>query len=586
MNLIRFPAVLVFFAWSTLALVPSSAWAKKVFTVKDCTFDALIKYSEGGTNSTTSLRKESKWIVKQEHQEQFLNELKKDYDGKIKLRDVPAEGTRNVTTTDYAVEVRIPSGKKGVPDRHAKLRVRSYGSRLDGTKDPIELADAFKDKAKVELKIDHPTLEDVVYKPGITMKRKDIDLLLGGYESYKANISKVRASTKALEENKGQDGLVDKMFESIESLYEQRAAALGKNAPKKLYNNANIQYERDAYRIEMKDLRSNPPKKVDVQITIDRSVEFRNPKNPYEVLASYPDDYRAIEIKVPVEYENMSLEELKNAVPELYELKKKYALLKQVSDVPAGKGKAGTLGQLLDEKKSWTEKVSEKFQKNAVGRFVVDRALKTYTSHALVWIPVGIYLYATTDHSKADTANIWAKVNPVYQDAETGLHALADRIAVSSEQALPVSKALDQFLKAADGVQKTAGSSNLTERKEYQNFVASVNASLERTYLMRKSAYFELISNIQSLEVTQPKLATNAKSSAEFKGTERAYVRDALRFHLARTNGSTAVSVIRDQIMKDLAGITDQMMIRRELEDAIRESAGFIGDLRRELASE
>lgn len=568
----------VTFLTGTLAL-PFS-WAKKPIRVKDCTFDELIKYlADGG--STTSLRKESKWVVRKEEQEAFLKEIQNDYGSKMKLRDVPLEGTRNVTTTDYAVQITIPGAKKGDPVRHAKLRVRSYGSRPEGTRDPIKLAEAFEDRAKVELKIDHPTLEDVVYKPGITMKRKDIEVLLAGPESYKQNVTRLREATKKLPENKGQEELVDKMFNTVGSLYEERAANLGKNvkdAPKKMYDNANIQYERDAYRIDMMDVRKNPPKKIDIQITIDRNIEFRNPKNQYEVLASYPEDYRAIEIKVPVEYEKMSPEELKEAVPELYALKQKYGMLKQVSEVPAGKGKSGTLGQMLAEQKTWKEKIAAKMGRSPVGRFIIDRALKTYTSHLLVYIPIGAIWYFSSDRSAAETASSWAKIAPVYTQAEKDLNALADKVAITGESAMTSKNALLQMGTIGAKINQAASSVNITERKEYLNFVQGLRGAQQQRFYQRQGMYFQAYTSyMQSQSKNDGYLG-----SPEFLGLQRGYVREAIRMWVMDNLLGNQQIVDLD---KDLATIQDRSIVRREVEDAIREGAGVIDDIRRAVAN-
>ncbi|MCM2277902.1 MAG: hypothetical protein NDJ89_07475 [Oligoflexia bacterium] len=341
----------------SLSIAHASAQAAGPIQGTDCPYFYRLIAPIVENGNTTTLRQEKKWVVTQGELDKFMSSLRTDF-GEVPLRDTPAPGTVNVTITDYARDVvlgRNADGKK----LSAKIRVRRYGSRPEnGSPDDITIGEQYRTRSKVEFKIQHPEHDGVVFKPGIVMENADIDLLLGGKDSFYANIAEVRKRTQALAKPDGQGGTklvnadsreVDEMFDAMRSLYDDmsRPGSLGE-FPEGLNRIHRVRYERDAYQLDVPDLLSG--KKIKVQITVDRNVNFFHPAAPDEAISSYPADWRVIEVKIPLQYSIMSDEQLGKAAPKLLELRRHTQALKQVADMPEGKGKAGGSKLIIRDK--------------------------------------------------------------------------------------------------------------------------------------------------------------------------------------------------------------------------------------------
>jgi hypothetical protein len=296
--------------------------------------------------NTTVLRKEEKWVLEEAEAKRFLAELEKKF-GKLKLRDVPKEGTANVTRTAYSRDIPMPPTPSG-EKRAAKIRVREYGSRpLDGHIDDITIAEGYEDRAKLEVKIGHPDEEDVVLKPWGTVLKSDIKTLLDSRESYYQHVDEIKKRTLALPENADAKmaAQIESEIDTLRSVHDYIASP-GKigEFPEGLKSLRVSLYERDAFRLSFVDRHDGS--KINTEMTLDKNMRSGPVNGTPEEMTYYPDHWRGLEIKTPLKYAKMSDEELKTAVPELYQLRLLTRGLKQVKDIPAGTGKAGG-GKLL-----------------------------------------------------------------------------------------------------------------------------------------------------------------------------------------------------------------------------------------------
>lgn len=301
-------------------------------------------------SNTTTLRQEKKWVIDANELTSFERFLEERYAGTLRLRDRPKEGTVNVTTTDYTRDIVVGYNSDGSSNK-VKIRLRKYASKpLGEGDDSIHITEQFLHRSKLELKARHPSLDGVVFKPGVVMDDDDIKTILDSRQSFYENADRIKDKTKILTVSKS-DGTqvllnkspeeVEELFEAIRNFHEDAAQwnRWGSN-PEGLKRVSNVQYQRKAFELYFTDP-TNSDQKISVQITIDSDVKFRDPASKM-ILASYPDSWRVVEMKMPLEYAQMSDSDLKIKIPALYELRKRASSMKQVGDIPQDTGKAAS----------------------------------------------------------------------------------------------------------------------------------------------------------------------------------------------------------------------------------------------------
>ncbi len=333
----------------TLTALPSLGLFKQAkpakVKLKSDSFEATARNVAQSGGNTTSLRRETKWVVDEKNADHMLNQLRDRFGERLTLRDVPKDGKLNITETDYLPTFELPpapsgTAPKNTTKRKAKIRIRRYGTATEESSphsgSAMETDPAFKDTSKLEFKIDHATEKDVVLKPSVVMKNADIELLFKNPASFAANREAITA--RSIEKNPPE--LVKEMIAGIEALHQQVP-------PDTLQKALNIRYSRSAYQVSLKDMSQSPPKKVDVQITFDRDIQYRDPAKPGSAPSTgrYEPHHRVVEVKIPIEYAKLSDEECARILPELLEIRKSLGTLQQIQEIPQGTGKSGAFSK-------------------------------------------------------------------------------------------------------------------------------------------------------------------------------------------------------------------------------------------------
>lgn len=298
---------------------------KYLFHTDDRLSKAVRIFQQGKTD-TTSLRQEVKFVVKTVEIENSLQILEKYFQSRFNNRDKPIEGYANITSTHYmTVGKYIQNGK----NLSAKVRFRKYYVRnLDDTNwKNLVVSKGLEDRSWLELKIQHPEFDNVVFKPRLLILDKDVDkLITEKYFDYKEGIIR---RLKELNPLKHSD--VDKFVAYFDALY---------TTPSMKAENmfAQTQYERTSYSIKLA-ARDQPDEKIDIQITLDQHIRLTRLEDgrKYNV---YDPDETVVEVKIPVLYAKLTDAD-QQALPELSEIKKFIEMLSQkhLAKYPANKGK-------------------------------------------------------------------------------------------------------------------------------------------------------------------------------------------------------------------------------------------------------
>lgn len=289
-------------------------------------------------SSVTTSRKERRRTVDELHARNFLNfvraavgddRLPAGTPGRVKKRDVPeTPGTVYVTDTYYLPKFRgvEPDGQ----EKHkARIRIRQYfevpgemrTTDLQG-KDERQLAvsrlaDGEGPFVKLEFKAGKPQPDEdgnlvdtelVVEKPGITVARSDVDLLLASAESYRQHHAAVLKRVTALTLTKdgtakpvNLEATAREMIERIGFLHEQGWD------PSRMAPQTNMRYQRDAYKILfVHPTPGKPP--IEVQLTFDAQVIETTVRTG--VVRPLDPSLRVVELKIPEEFADLSTEEL------------------------------------------------------------------------------------------------------------------------------------------------------------------------------------------------------------------------------------------------------------------------------------
>lgn len=291
-----------------------------------------VRLFQGDVQDTTALRQEVKFVVKSTQLESYLPVLEKAFGERFKNRDKAPEGFANITSTNYmTVGKYIQNGKR----LSAKIRFRKYFTRAlsDVQWRNLIVQQELSDRSWLELKIQHPEFDNVVFKPRLVIYDKDIPkLITESYFDYKEGIIR-----RLMELNPKKTDDVNKFIAYFDALYTTPAMRVENMFAK-------TQYERTSYSIKLKHGDST----IDVQITLDQNVRLTRLKDGSQFNAYGPDE-TVVEVKIPVQYAKLTDADLAQ-VPELSEIKKLIAMLTEnhVAKYPINRGKMSKIDKKND----------------------------------------------------------------------------------------------------------------------------------------------------------------------------------------------------------------------------------------------
>ncbi len=247
-----------------------------------------------GAGSTTSLRREDKYVVSRETIDRELTRLSTEFGDAFVLRDKKEEGRKNMTVTQYATPIVFTVN--GVR-KSAKFRLRKYYSDAVAGGD-MRAAGITDGRSFLELKIDHPEYDGVVVKPRLLISDADADAL----QNRTAFVLGARAmSARWKTENpKIPASVIDGFISALMSTYTR----VGSSLP--LF--AKTAYVRDSYSLyispsadAMTSGAVTSTKPIEIQFTIDREINVLDSRTGRTIAAYGPND-AVVEIKVPLAF--------------------------------------------------------------------------------------------------------------------------------------------------------------------------------------------------------------------------------------------------------------------------------------------
>lgn len=307
------------------AQAASPVMCRHLFHTDDRVSRAVRELQKGKTD-TTSLRQEVKYVVKTPDFDAYLKVLENFFQNRFKNRDKPTDGFANITSTRYMTVAKyIQNGKK----LSAKVRFRKYYTRelSDAQWRNLVVSEKLADRSWLELKIQHPDFDNVVFKPRLLILDKDVDkLITEKYFDYKEGILR-----RLHELNPGKEADIEKFAGFFHALYTTPAMRV-----ENMF--AQTQYERTSYSIKLNQP-GKPDEPIDVQITLDTNIRLTRLKDRKQFNV-YGADETVVEVKIPVQYAKLTEADLQ-VLPELVEIKKLVTMLseKHLQKYPANKGK-------------------------------------------------------------------------------------------------------------------------------------------------------------------------------------------------------------------------------------------------------
>jgi len=324
-------------------------------------FIATFHHIQMSEASVTTSRKERRVAVHRADAEYFFGRaLELLGQGRVHLRDVP-ESLEDmfITNTDYLRTI-IGTGSRNEELNRARIRIRNYFVVPEGTTSEqlagmaasdlkySKIADGPGVYAKLEFKVGRPDpetnsdLDGVVDKPGITLLREDIDLLLLSPESFRMHREAVVARAKEVKLTKGETTElvnsprdVDEMIVRIGWLHEQGWQT------DVLHPQTNVRYRRKAFRMFF-PVPDQAGKFFEVQMTFDEDIRQTYLRSGN--VDRYDPEDRVIELKIPVEYASLSDSKLKElGLGELAEIRAEYEDLEPLPGTERNSGKRTNL---------------------------------------------------------------------------------------------------------------------------------------------------------------------------------------------------------------------------------------------------
>ncbi|MNL05235.1 hypothetical protein D3C87_1258190 [compost metagenome] len=253
-------------------------------------------------HDTTGLRAERKFTANGAQYRYAIKKLGRIFGPRLTLRDTPPEGKLNLTETEYVNPYKFHEKGESGDLFTAKFRVRKYLT-YDKATGETQRAAVTRNKAWMEFKVDHPDYDNVVTKHRVLAPDTVIERLMQGSVSKQERAEIL--SVLALDPINKDTAAVEEFLKLFTSLNPEGAKSI-----------LDIIYARDAYQIKIPTLSGRP---LDIQITVDRSVNFKAPKTSDHLL-QYPIGARVIEIKVPVSHANLDQIALLDA-PDLVHIK-------------------------------------------------------------------------------------------------------------------------------------------------------------------------------------------------------------------------------------------------------------------------
>jgi hypothetical protein len=332
-----------------LSAVPAVA-APKVAAQQDSFVDWYLGQL-AHESSTTSLRREDKVVVPEAYATQFLRDLERRF-GTLKLRDVPPAGRVYLTQTDYLNTGKLLSSLLGysaaIPEGSIKpkIRVRKYLTRdRAGKVRPSALTDGV---SLLEVKMPHPTQAGVSLKPRLYVNDSQLKLLLNR-KRYADEPTRAAVVQTLKADSRNDAATVDRMVALLGALHDRHES-------KKLKPWVQTEYQRNAYLIPL-------PGGAEVQITVDKEVEYRDPRKG-KVVGGLKPSWRAVEVKIPDAYARMSDPQLRaqglGTVAEVRQLQRDVLTTHRVRQLEGGRGKcaafsalAGKSAKTLKARDSW-----------------------------------------------------------------------------------------------------------------------------------------------------------------------------------------------------------------------------------------
>ena len=303
---------------------------KYLFREDDAVSKAIRSFQTGQAD-TTSLRQEVKFVLKAADVSRQMEVLEGRFGARFKNRDMAPEGYANVTSTHYMkVGKYFQSGKK----LSSKVRFRKYFQRkLDDVNwQHLKVIPELADRSWLELKIDHPDYQNVVFKPRLQILDRDINSIItaAGYQAARAGIVK-----RLHELNPTKKADVDKFVAYFDALYSTPNMKVERMFAK-------TEYERTSYSIKL-DNPAKPGESIDIQITLDQSVHLTKLKDGTNVDAYKPDE-TVVEVKIPLAYAGLTRKNIE-AIPELAEVKKLIEFLtgRHLPEYEMNSGKMGKI---------------------------------------------------------------------------------------------------------------------------------------------------------------------------------------------------------------------------------------------------
>jgi hypothetical protein len=285
-----------------------------------------------GEGSTTSLRREDKYVVSRKLIDQVLVEFTKHFGDSFVLRDKKQDGRKNMTVTQYAVPIVF--SVNGIR-KSAKFRIRKYYSDSihGGDLRPAAVTDG---RAFLELKIDHPIHDGVVVKPRLLISDEDAAIV----QDRTAFVLKKHhlAARWKIENPKVPGAVIDGFVSALASTY----AAVGPSMP--LF--AKTSYVRDSYSLYVPDTADPAAKPVEIQFTIDREISVQDSRTGRMVAAYGPNDV-VVEVKVPLAFASLTQTQRFTALRQVAQVKTLLAAEHNRAFV-RGAGKLSTFTRTVD----------------------------------------------------------------------------------------------------------------------------------------------------------------------------------------------------------------------------------------------
>jgi hypothetical protein len=504
------------------ALLPSLVEARSdrfSVCVRNSVFDPIYKATRAD-GDTTGLRWEAGHFVKAPAVDELLEDLKKIMGVEtLDARDVAAAGRVNVTETDYAVRLKIDDEPGLLLGRSGTIRVRRYGDRVIGSHDVFEPSELTRGRSKLEIKLDHPTEENVVFKPSVIVEDSDIERLLGGFNSFYRDGFYLKAweRTKALNPNKQSE--VDQVFRSLKNVYEdinhrRRSKFLPQFLPhRRLEPYQTVEYERTAYALKPPYVGGRKP--APVQITVDQNVRYRFPgQGKGGSLGPFKPDERVVEVKVPLDAMKGDRMKLKEENPQLAAIIERFERFNDVT-IPGfnGQGKAGAYVSYLKTTPIWhlrafavrnTNRLLKDLKRSPT-RFVARNSVALAFAAGIVWAvfdesPVDFF-WSLIERLGGNAQETARKLDPILQSLERAQRA--NTLQELDAQLAPLLRTADLTFEAPDADRK-ALQAEAEEAKE--QMIARLREKLAAQEGEARSDFFQAVEDLYLMERTHPSL--------------------------------------------------------------------------------